>query len=112
MPSLGCGGCQVEAPVPPASLPTCSFLSPTAPQPADSSVCLCVLSCLPRDLLAEGAGSRPEAGRISDPNSIKHDAGGGHTIVQVRLRYDELPPTLCRCYPILAGGGSAHYLSC
>lgn len=55
-------------------------------------VCLCVLSCLPRDLLAEGAGSRPDAGRISDPNSIKHDAGGGHTIVQVRLRYDELPP--------------------
>lgn len=38
-----------------------------------------------RDLLADGAGSRPDAGRISDPNAIKHDAGGGHTFVQVCL---------------------------
>lgn len=44
---------------------------------------MCVL-CFCRDLLADGAGSRPDAGRISDPNAIKHDAGGGHTIVQVR----------------------------
>lgn len=34
-----------------------------------------------RDLLAEGAGTRPDAGRISDSNAIKHDAAGGHTIV-------------------------------
>lgn len=39
-----------------------------------------------RDLLADGAGSRPDAGRISDPNAIKHDAGGGHTIVQGAMR--------------------------
>lgn len=46
----------------------------------------CVLCCVFRDLLAEGAGSKAEVGRITDPNAIKHDVGGGHTIVQVRLR--------------------------
>jgi hypothetical protein len=32
-------------------------------------------------LLAEGAGQRPDAGRITDSNAIKHDASGGHTLV-------------------------------
>lgn len=36
---------------------------------------------VPRDLLAEGAGCRPDAGRITDNNAIKHDATGGHTTV-------------------------------
>ncbi len=26
-------------------------------------------------------GSRPDAGRITDANAIKHDAAGGHTVV-------------------------------
>lgn len=34
-----------------------------------------------RDLLAEGAGVRPDAGRILDNNAIKHDSAGGHTVV-------------------------------
>lgn len=46
--------------------------------------------CLRRDLLAEGASSRPEAGRISDNNAIKHDAAGGHTVV---LGANRLPVT-------------------
>jgi hypothetical protein len=40
-----------------------------------------LLRLLSRDLLAEGAGSKPEAGRINDANAIKHDAAGGHTVV-------------------------------
>jgi hypothetical protein len=37
-----------------------------------------------RDLLAEASGGRSaDAGRVTDPNAIKHDAAGGHTFVQV-----------------------------
>lgn len=46
-----------------------------------SASCIEVYNNTLRDLLAEGAGSKPEAGRINDANAIKHDAAGGHTVV-------------------------------
>jgi len=38
-----------------------------------------------RDLLADQSRDR-DAGRISDTNAVKHDAGGGHTIVAGAIR--------------------------
>eukprot|EP00878_Enallax_costatus_P034691 GHUV01038488.1.p1 GENE.GHUV01038488.1~~GHUV01038488.1.p1 ORF type:complete len:540 (+),score=212.10 GHUV01038488.1:727-2346(+) len=46
-----------------------------------SASCIEVYNNQLRDLLADGAGSRPEAGRITDNNAIKHDSAGGHTTV-------------------------------
>eukprot|EP00775_Hariotina_reticulata_P012257 gene12257-12395_t len=46
-----------------------------------SASCIEVYNNTLRDLLAEGAGSKPEAGRIGDASAIKHDAAGGHTCV-------------------------------